>query len=83
MRTTIGTLICPPDMCRRVAAVLMIWSKASSEKLIVMTSTIGRMPPTAAPIPAPTNVDSDSGVSRIRSGPNSSSMPMLTANAPP
>ena len=40
-------------------------------------------PPIAAPMPAPTNADSDSGVSRIRSGPNSSSSPRLTAKQPP
>ena len=32
-------------------------------------------------MPAPTNADSDSGVSRMRSSPNSSSRPLLTANA--
>ena len=37
----------------------------------------------AAPIPAPTNADSDSGVSRMRSGPNSSRRPLLTAKHPP
>ena len=31
--------------------MLTIWSSASSEKLTVMTSTIGRMPPSAAPMP--------------------------------
>ena len=66
MRMTSGTLNCPPLMCSIVAAVLRIWSRASSEKLTVMISTIGRMPPSAAPIPAPTKPDSDSGVSRIR-----------------
>ena len=40
-----------------------------------LISTIGRIPPIAAPIPAPTKPDSDSGVSRIRSGPNSSNNP--------
>ncbi len=63
MRTTSGTLNCPPDMCRNVAALFRIWSNASRLKLTVITSTIGRIPPKAAPIPAPTNVDSDSGVS--------------------
>ena len=75
MRTTSGTLSCPPDMCRRVAALLTIWSRASRLKLTVMISTMGRMPPSAAPMPAPRNVFSDSGVSRTRSGPNSSSRP--------
>ena len=83
IRTTSGTPSWPPDMCRSVAALLTIWSRASRLKLTVMISTMGRMPPSAAPIPAPRNVDSDSGVSRTRSGPNSSSSPWLTANAPP
>ncbi len=48
-----------------------------------MISTIGRIPPSAAPIPAPTNADSDNGVSRIRSGPNSSSRPVVTPKQPP
>ena len=83
MRTTSGTLSCPPDMCRSVAALLTIWSRASRLKLTVMISTMGRMPPSAAPMPAPTKVVSDSGVSRTRSGPNSSSRPWLTLKAPP
>ena len=81
MRTTSGTLNWPPDMCRSVAALLTIWSRASRLKFTVMISTIGRMPPSAAPMPAPTKVDSDSGVSRTRSGPNSSSSPWLHREA--
>src|SRR3989304_3302834 len=65
------------------AALLTIWSSASRLKLTVITSTIGRRPPSAAPIPAPTKADSDSGVSRTSPGPNSSSSPWLTAEAPP
>jgi len=57
------------DMWRMVAALFMIWSSASRLKLTVMISTIGRMPASAAPMPAPTNADSDSGVSRMRSSP--------------
>lgn len=83
MRMTSGTLNWPPDMCRIVAALFMIWSRASRLKFTVMISTIGRMPPRAAPIPAPTKADSDNGVSRMRSGPNSSSRPRLTAKHPP
>ena len=83
MRMTSGTSNWPPDMCGSVAALLTIWSSASRLKLTVMISTIGRMPPSAAPMPAPTNADSDSGVSRMRSGPNSSSRPWLTAKQPP
>jgi hypothetical protein len=83
MRIMSGTQIWPPDMCGSVAALLTIWSSASMEKFTVMTSTIGRMPAIAAPMPAPTNPDSESGVSRMRSGPNSSSSPRLTPNEPP
>ena len=39
----------------------MIWSSASNAKLHVITSTIGRMPVSAAPMPAPTMTDSDIG----------------------
>lgn len=78
MRITSGTDSCPPDMCRSVAAPFTIWSSASRLKLTVITSTIGRMPPRAAPTPAPTKADSESGVSRTRSGPNSSRRPRLT-----
>ncbi len=66
-----------------IRALFMIWSSASRQKLTVITSTIGRIPPIAAPTPAPTNADSDSGVSRIRSGPNSASSPLLTPKQPP
>ena len=59
MRITSGTWSCPPDMCWSVAALFTIWSSASRLKLTVMISTIGRMPPSAAPMPAPTNADSD------------------------
>ncbi len=68
-------------MCGSVAALLMIWSSASRLKFTVMISTIGRIPPIAAPMPAPTKADSDSGVSRIRSGPNSSSRPEADGEA--
>ena len=83
IRITIGIWNWPPDMCGMAAALLTIWSSASRLKLTVMTSTIGRMPPIAAPMPAPTKAASESGVSRIRSGPNSSRSPRLTPNAPP
>ncbi len=83
IRMTRGTLNCPPDMCSSDAALFMIWSRASRLKLTVMISTMGRIPFSAAPIPAPTNADSDSGVSLMRSGPNSSSSPRLTPKQPP
>jgi hypothetical protein len=66
-------------MWRRRAAVFTIWSRARRLKLTVMISTIGRIPPTAAPMPMPTNPSSDRGVSRTLSGPNSSSSPRETA----
>ena len=62
-----------------MAALFTIWSSAKRLKLTVMISTMGRIPPSAAPMPAPTKADSDRGVSRIRSGPNSSNKPRLTA----
>ena len=64
------------------AAWLTIWSKASSEKLIVMSSTTGRSPVMAAPTPMPTIVFSEIGVSRTRFSPNSSSSPAVTLKAP-
>ena len=64
------------------AAWLTIWSIASSEKLIVMSSTTGRSPAIAAPTPIPTIVFSEIGVSRTRFSPNSSSRPAVTLNAP-
>ena len=60
----------------------MIWSKASSAKLTVISSTTGRSPPIAAPTPVPTIVFSEIGVSRTRRSPNSSSSPSVTLNAP-
>ena len=61
---------------------LTIWSIASSEKLIVISSTTGRRPVIAAPTPMPTIVFSEIGVSRTRFSPNSSSSPSVTLNAP-
>ena len=60
----------------------MIWSKASSEKLTVISSTTGRSPAIAEPTPMPTIVFSEIGVSRTRRSPNSSSSPSVTLKAP-
>lgn len=79
MRITSGTENWPPDMWRSSAAVFTIWSSASRLKLTVMISTIGRMPPSAAPMPAPVKPSSERGASRMRSGPNSSRRPLETA----
>ena len=48
-----------------------------------MTSTMGRMPCMAAPMPVPTSPISAIGELRTRSGPNSSSMPWVTPIEPP
>ena len=61
---------------------LTIWSMASREKLIVISSTTGRRPVMAAPTPMPTIVFSEIGVSRTRFSPNSSSRPAVTLKAP-
>ena len=64
------------------AAWFTIWSIASSEKLIVMSSTTGLRPVIAAPTPIPTMVFSEIGVSRTRFSPNSSRRPAVTLKAP-
>lgn len=48
-----------------------------------MSSAIGRMPVIAAPMTAPMMASSEMGVSRTRSGPNSSSSPGVVLNTPP
>jgi hypothetical protein len=73
-----GTLSWPPDICRSLAALLRIWSKATAEKLKVMYSTMGRRPTMAAPMETPVNPLSVMGVSMTRRGPKRSSMPSET-----
>ena len=48
-----------------------------------ISSTIGRMPSTAAPMPRPMNAVSEIGVSMTRSGPNWSSRPVVELKMPP
>ncbi len=83
VRTVSGTFSCPPDMYRCFAAWLTSCSVASVRKSSYMTSTTGRMPCIAAPMPVPTSAISEIGVFRTRSGPNSSSMPCVTPIEPP
>ena len=64
------------------AAWLTIWSSASSEKLIVISSTTGRSPSIAAPIAAPVKPSSAIGVSRTRCSPNSVSSPAVILYEP-
>ncbi len=52
-------------------------------KSMNMISITGRIPISAAPVAAPAMAASEMGVSRIRSGPNSSNMPRDTPKAPP
>ncbi len=78
VRMTIGQRTWPPNIAPTLAAWLMTWSMATSRKLMVMISTTGRSPSIAAPTPAPTKPSSEIGVSRTRSGPNSSSRPAET-----
>ncbi len=66
-----------------MAAWLTICSIETVRKSSYITSTTGRMPCIAAPIPAPTIAISEIGVLRIRSGPNSSSIPAVTPIEPP
>ena len=56
-------------------ALFTTWSKATSEKLNVMNSIIGRSPTMAAPIPIPAKPFSLMGVSIILAGPKRSSNP--------
>ena len=78
VRMTSGQRTSPPNMAPILAAWLTTWSIATSRKLSVMISTTGRSPSIAAPTPAPTKPSSEIGVSRTRSGPNSSSRPAVT-----
>ncbi len=63
-------------------ALFTTWSKATSEKLNVMNSIIGRSPTIAAPMPKPANPFSLIGVSMMRLGPKRCSNPALTLYAP-
>ena len=74
-RNTIGTGYCPPLMLIILAAELMTWSMATSEKLKVMNSMMGRSPFIAAPTPIPAKPSSAIGVSITRRSPNSSNIP--------
>src|SRR4051812_2918022 len=83
VRMVSGTLSCPPDMYRCLAAWFTICSIESVRKSSYMISTTGRMPCIAAPMPAPTIAISEIGVLRTRSAPNSSSSPWVTPIEPP
>jgi hypothetical protein len=82
-RTTMGTLTAPPSMNHTLAAWLTSWSMAWAVKSENCSSATGRMPHRAAPTAAPTIASSAIGVSRIRSAPKRSSIPVVTPKAPP
>ena len=48
-----------------------------------ISSAIGRMPASAAPVAAPMNAVSEMGVSITRSGPNLASRPSVAPKMPP
>ncbi len=80
---TSGMLGVPPIMNRSFAAWFMIWSKATPAKSENCSSTTGRRPVSAAPIPQPTKPLSESGVSRTRSAPKRSWRPSVARKIPP
>src|SRR5512140_3497121 len=59
------------------------WLNAGKMKSANWISAIGRSPLSAAPIEAPTIIDSVSGVSMTRSSPNSAHSPSVARNTPP
>ena len=65
-----------------MAAWFTIMSRASSEKLKVIISAMGRMPVKAAPTAMPAMASSAMGVSRTRHSPNSASRPWVILYAP-
>ena len=48
-----------------------------------ISSTMGRIPSTAAPMPSPMKAVSEMGVSMTRSGPNLSRRPVVDPKMPP
>jgi hypothetical protein len=70
-------------MYRSFEAWLSSASKQTPRKSMNISSTTGFRPVAAAPTAAPTNADSEIGVSRTRSAPNSSYRPRVTAKMPP
>ena len=82
-RTTMGREMLPPNMKRILAAWLTSWSMATVRKSLNMSSAMGLRPVAALPTAAPMMAPSEIGVSRTRSGPNSSIMPALTPKQPP
>jgi hypothetical protein len=78
-----GTFTWPPDIVRCFAAWLTSCSIEIVRKSSYMISTTGSIPWIAAPMPAPTIAISEIGVLRIRSGPNSATMPVVTPMEPP
>ena len=73
---TIGQGNCPADICLIFAALFIIWSIPTREKLKVMNSIIGLFPVMVEPTPIPAKPNSLIGVSITLLSPNSSSIPL-------
>ncbi len=82
-RITMGTLDCPPNMNRALAAWFTSSSTAQRAKSEKRISTTGREPARAAPTPTPMIAASEIGASETRSGPNSSTSPRYCPKTPP
>jgi hypothetical protein len=82
-RITNGKVTWPLVMYRLLAISLATMSQHTAKKSLNMISAIGRSPVIAAPIAAPRMACSLIGVSRTRTGPNSSSSPTVPLNTPP
>ncbi len=83
VRITMGKLTWPPVMYRLLAISLATMSQQTARKSENMISAITGIPVIAAPMAAPRIACSEMGVSRIRSGPNSSRSPTVVLNTPP
>ncbi len=83
IRATSGTRACPPNMYRALAAWLTSSETEHMAKSENRISAIGRVPASAAPTAAPMIVDSEIGVSTIRSGPNSACRSLYWPAIPP
>ena len=83
LRSTNGTALSPPNMCRALATWLKSWSAATHMKSAYMNSTTGRNRPSSAiPPPRPAKAFSLMGVPSTRSGATSSA-PAVAPLVPP
>ena len=83
VRITSGKLTWPFVMYRLFAISFATMSQHTARKSENMISAITGTPVIAAPMAAPSSACSEIGVSRTRSGPNSSTSPTVVLNTPP